>query len=111
VRYEKIPVRRDHRAEEGDRRAKGLEHDGVEQRLRWQLRRWRRSTSRKGARRWWWRRRDSSRHGHEVMAVHCLGEEAGTSSRRRADISPSKKRKRERDAPDQRMAWEQLSTA
>jgi hypothetical protein len=49
------------------------------------------------------------------MAVHCLGEEAGTSSRRRADISPSKKRKRERererDAPDQRMAWEQLSTA
>jgi hypothetical protein len=31
------------------------------------------------------------------MPVHCLGEEAGTSSRRRAEISPSKKRKRERE--------------
>jgi hypothetical protein len=40
----------------------GPEHDDVEQWLRWQLRRWRRSRSGKGARLWWWRRRDSSQY-------------------------------------------------
>jgi hypothetical protein len=35
--------------EEGDQHAEGPEHDDVEQRLRWQLRRWRHSRSGKGA--------------------------------------------------------------
>jgi hypothetical protein len=98
VRSERIPARRDHRAEEGDQHAEGSEHDDVEQRLRWQLRRWRRSRSGKDARLWWWKRRDSSRHDREAMTARCLGEEVGTGSGRRAQISPSKKRMRERCA-------------